>query len=115
MALKTKIIDFRDVKPVPEPDKPGVTKRVVIGPEDGAPNFVMRVFEVEPKATIPIHTHEWEHEIFIHSGKGALLLEDGEKPIEKDNVVFVPPDLPHGFANRGDQPFRLICLIPKME
>jgi len=111
--MSYKIINFRDVEPVPE--KPGVMKRVVIGPEDGAPNFIMRIFEVEPGAAIPIHTHEWEHEIFVLAGKGVALTEDGEKPVEKDNVVFMPPNLPHGFANKGDEPLRIICLIPKMD
>lgn len=111
--MSYKIINFRDVEPVPE--KPGVTKRVVIGPEDGAPNFIMRIFEVEPGASIPIHTHEWEHEIFVLAGKGAVLLEDGEKPVEKENVVFMPPNLPHGFANKGDETLRIICLIPIMD
>ena len=111
--MTVKIINFRDVEPVPE--KPGVTKRVVIGPEDGAPNFIMRVFEVAPGASIPLHTHVWEHEIFVHSGKGAVLLEDGEKPVEKDSVVYMPPNLPHGFANKGDEPLRIICLIPIMD
>ncbi|MBA7484876.1 hypothetical protein ES707_20407 [subsurface metagenome] len=108
-----KIKNFRDVEPVPE--KPGVTKRVVIGPEDGAPNFTMRIIEVEPKAAVPMHTHVWEHEIFVLSGKGALLLEDGEKPAEKDSVVYMPPNLVHGFANKGDETLRLICLIPNMD
>ncbi len=107
-----KIKNFRDVEPVEE--MPGVTKRVVIGPEDGAPNFIMRIIEVEPKAAVPMHTHVWEHGIFVLSGKGALLLEDGEKPVEKENVVFVPPNLVHGFANKGDEPLRIICLIPIM-
>jgi quercetin dioxygenase-like cupin family protein len=111
--MELKIKKFRDVEPVPE--KPGVTKRVVIGPEDGAPNFIMRIFEVEPGASIPLHTHVWEHEIFVHSGKGAVLIEGGETPVEKDNVVFVPPNLVHGFANRGDELLRIICLIPKMD
>ena len=104
---------FRDVEPIPE--KPGVTRRVVVGPEDGAPNFIMRVFEVEPGASIPLHTHEWEHEIFVHSGRGALLTEDGEKPVEAEKVVYVPPNLPHGFANKGNEILRIICCIPKMD
>ena len=111
--MQAKVSNYLDTEPTQE--MPGVTKRVVIGADDGAPNFYMRVFEIAPGATIPIHTHVWEHEIFVHSGKGALLREDGETPVVKDNVIFVPPNLVHGFANKGDEPLRLICLIPIMD
>ena len=110
--MAVKIMNYLDAKPVEE--KPGVTKRVVIGADDGAPNFCMRVFEIAPGASIPLHTHVWEHEIFVLSGQGALLREDGETQVVKENVVFVPPNLVHGFANKGDEPLRIICLIPIM-
>jgi quercetin dioxygenase-like cupin family protein len=42
----------------------GVSIRVVIGAKEKAPNFVMRVFDVEPGASSPPHTHDWEHESF---------------------------------------------------
>ena len=35
-----------DVKTIPYAE--GIQKRVVIGPKEGAPNFVMRVFDVAP-------------------------------------------------------------------
>ena len=110
--MAVKIMNYLDAEPVEE--KPGVIKRVVVGADDGAPNFCMRVFEIAPGASIPLHSHAWEHEIFVLSGKGALLQEDGETPVVKENVVFVPPNLRHGFANKGDQPLRIICLIPLM-
>ena len=110
--MPVKIMDYLDAELTQE--MPGVTKRVVIGADDGAPNFCMRVFEMAPGSSIPLHTHEWEHEIFVLSGRGALLTEDGETPVVKENVVFVPPNLPHGFANKGAEPLRLICLIPIM-
>ena len=41
-----KIGHYRDV-PATDP-LPGVKKRVVIGPDEGAQNFIMRVFDVAP-------------------------------------------------------------------
>ena len=49
----------------------GVTGRVVIGSADGAVNFAMRIFELAPGGHTPLHAHEWEHEIFVHAGRGA--------------------------------------------
>jgi quercetin dioxygenase-like cupin family protein len=42
---------------------------VVIGKQDGAQNFSMRVFEIAPGGHTPKHAHPWEHEMFIMRGK----------------------------------------------
>ena len=46
--------DFRGVEA--QPAMEGVTMRVVIGPEEGAPIFNMRVFEVQPGLSTPRHS-----------------------------------------------------------
>jgi len=105
-----KVRNYLDTKPIHE--LPGVVKREVITADDGAPNFCMRVFEVEPGSSIPLHSHPWEHEIFILSGQGAALSEEGGTQVVAENVIFVPPNERHGFANNSNQPLRFICLIP---
>ena len=91
---------------------PGVTIRWVIGEQDGAPNFAMRVFEVEPGHASPYHQHEWEHEVFVLAGQGVVRRQDGESPISNGSVVFVPSMEMHQFANRGDSVLRFICVVP---
>ena len=108
--MVVKVSHYLDAEPVQE--LPGVVKRVVIGADDGAPNFCMRVFEVEPGSSTPSHSHAWEHEVFVLSGQGVASGEKGETPIAEGNVIFVPPDEHHCFINRGDVTLRLICLIP---
>lgn len=99
----------------PSREMPGVLKREVITARDGAPNFCMRVFEVEPGSSTPHHSHPWEHEVFILSGKGTAVSREGETEIAKGSVVFVAPDEPHCFVNDGSQTLRFICLIPITE
>ncbi len=48
----------------------GVSGRVVIGKADGAPNFCMRVFELDAGGCSPKHSHDWEHEIFFSCRPG---------------------------------------------
>jgi quercetin dioxygenase-like cupin family protein len=108
-----KIRDFREA-----PDKeevPGVRLRVVISPEDGAPNFVMRVLEVEPGSSTPWHSHNWEHEVFILAGEGGVASEGGRTPIKANRVVFVAPNEMHQFVNSGFGVLRFICCIPRMD
>lgn len=103
--------DFRDVEAQPEVD--GVTMRVVIGPEEGAPFFNMRVFEVQPGHASPHHSHWWEHEVFVLSGQGVVKTDHGEVSIGHGSTVFVPGGDMHQFRNTGDDLLRFICLIPQ--
>ena len=91
---------------------PGVFKRVVVGTDDGAPRFIMRVFEVKPGSSTPYHSHWWEHEVYILSGSGVVIEEGKETSIAKDSVIFVPPDEHHCFRNTGNEILRFICVIP---
>ena len=90
----------------------GVTARVLIGKADGARNFCMRLFELAPGGHTPCHTHEWEHEIFIHSGQGILLKEGEWVPVSRGNAVFIPGNEEHQIKNTGDESFVFICSIP---
>ena len=105
-----KVSSYLDIKPVQE--LPGVVKREVITADDGAPNFCMRVFEVEPGSSTPSHSHRWEHEVFVLSGRGVVVSEKGETQIGKESVVFIAPEEHHCFVNNGDEVLRFICVIP---
>jgi len=91
----------------------GVTMRVVMGPEQGAPNFTMRVFEVQPGRASPLHSHWWEHEVFVLSGQGVLNTGRAETPICHGSTVFVPGGERHQFRNTGEGVLRFICVVPQ--
>jgi quercetin dioxygenase-like cupin family protein len=90
----------------------GVTVRWVISDEDGAPNFYMRVFELEPGGYSPFHSHGWEHEAYILSGKGEVVREKGSIEVGPGTAIFIPPGETHQFKNTGEQLLRFICVIP---
>jgi quercetin dioxygenase-like cupin family protein len=91
----------------------GVNIQVLISPEQGAPNFVMRRFEIAPGGHTPYHQHDWEHEIYVLSGEGALVGEEGELPLAPHTSAFVAPGDMHNFKNTGEEPFVFLCMIPK--
>ncbi len=90
----------------------GVKKRVVIGDKEGAPNFIMRIFELEPGASSPFHIHPWEHEVFILKGVAAVKGNTGDKMVREGDTIFIPPDEKHSLINKGEGIFRFMCLIP---
>jgi len=105
-----KVSSYLETKPVEE--VPGVDKRDVVCADKGAPNFCMRVFDVKPGASTPYHKHPWEHEVYVLSGQGVAVSEQGETQITKDNVVFVPSNELHCFTNKGSEVLQFICVIP---
>ena len=108
-----KVFDYREVEGKEE--KPGVQMRTVIGAEQGAPRFVMRVFKTQPGSHTSLHSHWWEHEVFVFAGKGRVYSENGETEIQSGSVVFVEPNEPHCFSNTGDDLLRFVCVIPLIE
>ena len=109
-----KIIHYSEAEPkhFDADNVKGVTGRVVIGNSDGAKNFCMRIFELSEKGYSPRHSHEWEHEILIHSGKGEVLNNEKWVPVSKGHVVFIPGNEDHQIRNTGKDPLIFACLIP---
>ena len=52
-------------KPVEVDGAKGAEMRLLISKADGAENFAMRMFELQPGGHTPLHTHAHEHEVFI--------------------------------------------------
>jgi quercetin dioxygenase-like cupin family protein len=97
---------------VHEKDIKGVSMKVVLSADDGAPNYVMRVFDIQPGGHTAYHTHAWEHEVYVLEGRGMVREGDKQHHLEKGAFVLVAPNEAHNFTNTGDGVFRFICVIP---
>lgn len=109
-----KVAHYKSIPPDAsgEKDASAIAIRWVIAEKDGAPNFSMRVIEVEPGGYSPFHNHPWEHEVFILQGRGVLVQQDEETPLSQGDVIFVPPGTQHQFKNVSEDKLEFICLIP---
>jgi quercetin dioxygenase-like cupin family protein len=109
-----KIIHYREAeeKKYPSDQAQGASGRVVIGKADGAQNFCMRVFEIAAGGMSGKHAHEWEHEVFVHAGKGAIWQKGNWNPLTSGSVVFIPGNEEHQLKNTGDAPLVFVCVIP---
>ena len=86
--------------------------RCLIGPDQGAPSFSMRQFELGAGGHTPKHAHGHEHEIFVLEGTGVVLEGDKEHALRPGSVALLPPNQVHQFRNTGSGPFKFLCLIP---
>lgn len=109
-----KILHYTDVpaKKFTGDNVQDVEGRVVIGQADCAENFCMRVFTITPGGFTPCHSHDWEHEIFVHSGTGKVYQNGDWQEIAGGSVIFIPGGEKHQLKNGGNENFVFVCLIP---
>ncbi len=109
-----KIVNYTDVEHIEFDNEvaKGIEARVLIGKNDGAPHFCMRIFKIVENGYTPRHTHEWEHEMFIHSGSGEVLNDKEWIPFSSGTAIFIPGNVEHQIKNLKKEPLILLCLIP---
>lgn len=107
------IKSYKQVSPTSYPGvSEGVQIREMITDQDGAPNFAMRVFDVQAGASTPFHTHDWEHEVYIISGTGRVRTEGKETAFKAGDSVYIAPNEQHCFVADSTTPIQMICCIP---
>lgn len=91
---------------------PGVRIRWVVGENVGAPNFAMRIVEVESGCSTAHHAHPWEHEVYVLEGRGRVCGAGSAAELLPGVCVYTAPNEPHCFENDSDATLRFICVIP---
>lgn len=90
----------------------GAARQVPIGKADGAPNFSIRIFTLEPGGHTPHHSHESEHLNYVLEGEGVAMEGDKPRPIKAGDFVLVTPHETHQYRNTGDKSLVFMCMVP---
>jgi quercetin dioxygenase-like cupin family protein len=90
-----------------------VTIRWLLGKNSPAPNFYLRLFEVQPGGHSPCHTHAIEHEIFVLEGQGRINAKGTQHAVSAGSFALVQPNEEHQFENTGKTVFKFLCVIPR--
>lgn len=108
-----KIFHYNEIEAMEAEDGASKLKvRWLITKKTGAENFAMRLFEMEPDGHSPLHSHPWEHEVFILEGEGLLVGVEEEKRFVEGDVIFIAPNENHQLKNTGEKTVKFLCLIP---
>lgn len=106
-------VSREDVKGISMEGTKGVDFRPLLAENVDPPNYYLRVFDISPGGYTPLHRHPWEHEVFVVSGRGKIVLDGCEEPLAEADAVFVEPDELHQFVNDSSAMMRMICVVPK--
>jgi quercetin dioxygenase-like cupin family protein len=90
---------YTDVEAIPQ-TKYGTQKTVMrwlIGRDQDAPNFAMRLVTIQPGGFVALHEHPYEHEVFVLKGTGRVTEGDESAEVHEGDFVFVTPEVSHGF------------------
>ena len=109
MKIKKRVELIREE--VNDSNAKGVRFYPVITARDGAPNFALRLFEIESNGNTPYHSHEWEHEVYIIEGNGFIIGDNKKLRIEKDDFLFIEPTEIHQFI-ADEKGLKMICIVP---
>ena len=85
--------------------------QVLLGPEDGAPNFAMRRFTMGKGGGMPRHTNTVEHEQYVLRGRARVGIGDQVHEVGPDHVLYIPAGVPH-FYEVIEEPFEFVCMVP---
>lgn len=103
---------MKEPQPLKSEGAEGVALVNMVGEEEGAPNFVMRLFKIEPNGHTPFHHHDNEHVVYVIKGSGVVRTPDGDHLFESGDGVFVAPNEEHQFRNTGEGDLLFTCTIP---
>lgn len=93
----------------------GARMAVLVGPEQGAPNFITRRFVLAPGARIPKHRHPTiEHEQVMVRGEMVLGMGDKVRTVRAGDAMYLPAGCAHWYENRGAEEVEFLCVIPNM-
>ena len=88
--------------------------QVLLGPDDGAPNFVMRRFTMGEGGGMPRHVNTVEHEQYVLRGRARVGIDDDVHEVAAGDVLYIPAGAPH-FYEVVEAPFEFLCMVPNEE
>ncbi|MFU8827747.1 MAG: cupin domain-containing protein [Brevefilum sp.] len=89
----------------------GILKHVLIGRDEGAPNFVIRYFHVPVGDNTFYDQHAHEHGIVILHGTARVQIREDFYELGPLDAVFISGNDVHQLTNIGDTPLGFLCVI----
>lgn len=89
----------------------GTSMQVLLGPDQGAPNFVLRRFTMLQGGGMPLHTNEVEHEQYVLRGRARITIGKDVHEVGPDHTLYIPAGVPHSYEV-VEGPFEFLCIVP---
>ncbi len=92
-----------------------VFKHVLVGPNDDAPNFIIRYFSVPVGQNTVYDQHPHEHGVVILHGQARVQINENFYELGPLDSIFISGNDIHQFTNIGQTPMGFICVIKRRD
>jgi mannose-6-phosphate isomerase-like protein (cupin superfamily) len=90
----------------------GFTSKELITYENtGSKTMRLALIELPPGYSTKEHVHNCEEIFYIIEGRGVVIIEGKEYPIEAGDAVYIKENLRHKTINTGNTPLRYIFVV----
>ncbi len=69
----------------------------------GSKKIMLGVSTFTPGTDTPQKVHEEEELCFVIKGKVSITVNENEVPCSSSSAIYIPPGVPHGVRNTGDE------------
>ncbi len=90
------------------PMAPGFRVAFPLHSATGTASTATVLFELDPGAELPMHSDSAEELLIVVQGTAEARVGDEVGRIAKHELAFVPPMVPHGLRNVGDDVLRVL-------
>jgi mannose-6-phosphate isomerase-like protein (cupin superfamily) len=66
-------------------------------------NLTVTWVEIDVGSQQLLHHHQPEQVYVVVTGKGRMRVGDDDREVATGNLIHIPPDVPHGIENIGDE------------
>ena len=90
----------------------GATRRILIGRDEGAGDFIVRYFTIPAGGHSSLEYHRHQHGVVVVQGSGRVLLGDTWSEIGAGDAVYIEPNEVHQLRADEAGPLGFICVVP---
>jgi len=77
----------------------------------GLKKVMLGVSTFTPGTDTPQKVHEEEELCFVIKGRGSITVEKEEVPYRAPSAIYIPPGVPHGVKNTGDEDIVMVYVF----
>ncbi|NML42821.1 cupin domain-containing protein [Ramlibacter sp. G-1-2-2] len=95
----------------------GALSKALVRPETcGSRRIDFRISCYQPMAYVQEHVHKVQEQVYhVLEGEGLLTLDGRKVVMRRNDYVFVPPGVHHGFTNEGTTPLVFLVVTTPVE
>lgn len=94
---------------------PGIQQIHYIDKSTGSGAVSLGIIVLQPGTSLRQHTHKVEDAMVVIEGKGLMLENGVEHPIEEGMALLAPANTFHGLKNNSDKPLKIVYTWPSVD